>query len=339
MADAAVGIVANPASGRDIRRLTAKATVFPTIEKANMIQRVLSALGRLGAGPVLMMPDMTGIAAAVQRALGSHRADTGMPWPAVEFIDMPITETVEDTFHAVSHMVARGVKTIVVLGGDGTHRAVAARCGEVPLATLSSGTNNAFPDLREATVAGFAAALVASGRVPDFEATRRNKRLVVRRGEQTEIALVDVCITRHQHVASRAVWQADAMTELFVAFAEPDSIGLSSIAGLLNPVGRDDCCGLHVSFAEGDGAAATPLLAPIAPGLICAVNVAGFRPLEPGVAVPIHGRRGTVALDGEREIEFGPADTIQVSLDLDGPRTIDVARTMRLAAQRGLLHV
>ena len=36
-----IGIVANPASGRDIRRLTSKALVFPTVEKINMIERLL----------------------------------------------------------------------------------------------------------------------------------------------------------------------------------------------------------------------------------------------------------------------------------------------------------
>ena len=43
------------------------------------------------------------------------------------------------------------------LGGDGTHRAVALASGDIPLATLSTGTNNAFPALGEATVVGLAA--------------------------------------------------------------------------------------------------------------------------------------------------------------------------------------
>ena len=53
-------------------------------------------------------------------------------------------------------MVERDVAAIVVLGGDGTHRVVAAHCGDIPLLALSTGTNNAFPELREATVAGLA---------------------------------------------------------------------------------------------------------------------------------------------------------------------------------------
>ena len=63
-----VGIVANPASGRDIRRLVSQASVFPTAEKSNMVQRMLGALGALGVDRVLMMPEVTGICAAVDRA-------------------------------------------------------------------------------------------------------------------------------------------------------------------------------------------------------------------------------------------------------------------------------
>ena len=40
LGDAIVGVVANPLSGRDIRRLVTQASVFPTAEKANMIQRI-----------------------------------------------------------------------------------------------------------------------------------------------------------------------------------------------------------------------------------------------------------------------------------------------------------
>lgn len=334
-----VGIIANPASGRDIRRLTAKASVFPTVEKANMIQRVLGALGATGIARVLMMPDMTGIAASVQRALVAHRAETHIRWPEVEFIDMDISESVDDSFNAVDLMCRRGVAAIVVLGGDGTHRAVAMRCGQTPMATLSTGTNNAFPDLREATTAGFAAGLVASGRVEARDATRANKRLLVEAPGRHELALVDVCVTRHLHVASRALWEADSLDELFVAFAEADSVGLSSIAGLLQPVPRSAPHGLHVRFANAGQPDARRITAPIAPGLLARIRVAGFAQIPAGKTLGVSSGSGTVALDGEREIEFGPQDRISVRLDLEGPRTIDVALTMGVAAQRGLLDI
>ena len=38
-----VGIIANPASGRDVRRLTANAGLFSSTDKVSVIQRLLAA--------------------------------------------------------------------------------------------------------------------------------------------------------------------------------------------------------------------------------------------------------------------------------------------------------
>ena len=65
MGDAIVGVVANPLSGRDIRRLVTQASVFPTAEKANMIQRMLTAFGAVGVHRALLSTDLGGISAAV----------------------------------------------------------------------------------------------------------------------------------------------------------------------------------------------------------------------------------------------------------------------------------
>jgi hypothetical protein len=53
--------------------------------------------------------------------------------------------------------------------------------------------------------------------------------------------------------------------------------------------------------------------------------------------VPVKPGSGSIALDGEREIERGPEDRVEVSLASEGPLTIDVGEVMRLAARRGLL--
>ena len=137
---------------------------------------------------------------------------------------------------------------IVVLGGDGTARAAAAPSGDVPLLPLSTGTNNAFPEMWEATVAGTAAGLLATGRVSAGEVTHRCKALHVRAGEAHEIALVDVCVTTVAHVAAKALWQPATLRELYCTFAEPHAIGLSSIAGLLHPVARTDSHGVAVRW-------------------------------------------------------------------------------------------
>ena len=76
-----VGIVANPASGRDIRRLVAQASVYPMAEKCNMILRLLSGLRGAGVERVVMVPDVAGVAARVRRAIASQRSPDA--WPEV----------------------------------------------------------------------------------------------------------------------------------------------------------------------------------------------------------------------------------------------------------------
>jgi hypothetical protein len=248
---------------------------------------------------------------------------------------------VRDTHAAVAAMRAAGATLIAVLGGDGTHRAVAKHCGDVPLLTLSTGTNNVFPDLREATVAGIAGALVATGALPAGVGLRRNKLLRVRcrgpRGEFEDIALVDACVSHAANIGSRALWRAADLRELYVAFAEEDAIGLSSLVGHWAPVRRDDPRGYALRFAAGDVAAAFPAVsAPIAPGLIASVMVRESFELLPGKTYPLTAGAGTLALDGEREIECAPDERFSIELDLDGPTTVDVVATLRFAARQRL---
>ncbi len=342
MASVLAGIVANPASGRDIRRLTAHASVFPTAEKAQMVQRLLGAFGRFGIGGVLVMPDTTGISSLLMRALATHHDERDGRWPEVRFVDMPLADSVRDTHAAVQAMCAAGVSLIAVLGGDGTHRAVAKHSGEVPLLTLSTGTNNVFPDLREATVAGVAGALVATGAVPRAKGVRRNKLLRVLgtgpRGTWTDSALVDVCVSGAANIGARALWRAADLRELYVTFAEEDAIGLSSLVAQWTPISRDEPRGYALRFAADDaaGLGCPRVAAPIAPGLIADALVGGGFEIAPGRSYAVAAANGTIALDGEREIECAPDERYTLELDLHGPLTVDVVSALRYAAAQRL---
>ena len=186
---------------------------------------------------------------------------------------------------AVRRMVTAGARVIVCLGGDGTARAAASAAGDVPLLALSTGTNNVFPAVREATIAGLAAGLVATGVVPAEGATTRAKLLEVRVGDRTETALVDIAVSTERHVGARAVWDPATVTQLFCAFAEPDAIGLSSVLGQLHPVARHEPHGVTARLAAD---APRQVLAPIAPGLVVPVGVREIEPMHPG---SVHRRR------------------------------------------------
>ncbi len=330
-----MGIVANPMSGRDIRRLVAQASVFPNAEKTNMVVRLIAAAGAIGVETVLMSTDGMGVAGGVVRARDRRRMG-GPRWPSIEFMELDaITGTAADTRLLVAAMRARGAGVIVLLGGDGTVRAASAASGDVALLPLSTGTNNAFPEMWEATVAGTAAGLLATGRV-DGDATYRAKVLRVATGSVAEIALVDVCVSTVAHVGSKALWQPDTLREVYCAFAEPHAIGLSSIAGLLHPTGRTDRDGVAVRLAPAAHAPRT-VLAPIAPGVVVPIGICDAGPLRAGEPRVVAVERGTVAVDGEREVELSAATPVTVTLAHDGPRVLDVRRVLAAAARERLL--
>ena len=66
-----VGIIANPASGKDIRRLVAHGSTFDNNEKINIVRRVLLGLDAAGVSEVAYLPDTYGI---VERAAGGATA-------------------------------------------------------------------------------------------------------------------------------------------------------------------------------------------------------------------------------------------------------------------------
>jgi predicted polyphosphate/ATP-dependent NAD kinase len=336
-----VGVIANPVSARDIRRVVANASNLQIAERVSIVLRLLSTLKSLGVGRVLVMPDKAGQRALLQRHLQRQRPDVAA-FPTVEFLDMEVRSTVEDTFEAARRMRAAGVRALLVLGGDGTHRAVVRECADVPIAGLSTGTNNAFPELREPTLAAMAVALYATGRIPAADALAWNKLLEVSIGEgrRRDVALVDAVISTERCVGARAVWKTDSLTAAYLTFADPTAIGLSAIGGLLLPVGRREPRGLAVRLAgDGDGAAKQlDLLAPIAPGMLLDVGIAHWQAMAPDEPLEVEHDGGIVALDGERELPFDSGERVQLTLRVDAFPTVDVGRCLHYAAQQGLLH-
>jgi predicted polyphosphate/ATP-dependent NAD kinase len=328
---AVVGIVANPASAHDIRRLVADGALVTAHDKVNMVRRMLAGLHSVGVGRALSMTDAGGISAVLADLANGPAAKA---WPALDFVEQALTHSAADTTTAVEAMVAAGVGAIVVVGGDGTHGVVADACGDVPIASISTGTNNAFPRDAEPTVVGIAAGLVATGVLDANDVARRTKTLTVRAGRRRRRALVDVAITAHDSVASGAVWDPSMLHELFLCFAEPHRIGLSSIGAHVRTVRREDPFGLHLRLGRP---ATMAVRVPLGPGLMRDVALIEISQITPDITTAVTTRRGVVAVDGERAFRFGEHDTVTVTLSTDGPRAIDVEAAMAHAAARGLL--
>ncbi|MEX0761981.1 MAG: NAD(+)/NADH kinase [Dehalococcoidia bacterium] len=321
-----VGIIANPAAGKDIRRLVAHGRVVSNQEKANTLRRVFAGLVAAGVERILVMPDMSGLARpAVNDCEGQA---------VVEYVDMHASEMQNDSTRAARAMNEAGTGCIVTLGGDGTNRVVAKGCGETPIVPISTGTNNVFPQMAEGTLAGLAAGAVATGLVTREQACRRSKRLDIHVDDEVaDIALVDAAVSRQMFVGARAIWEPESLDAMFLTRAEPASIGLSSIGARVRRVEIDEPIGLYIRLSGEPGSNACTVQAPVAPGMVSNVKIAEWAVMEPGQRLPVTLRPGTVALDGEREVELLPGRKVEVSLSMDGPWVVDVDRTHVLMAE------
>jgi hypothetical protein len=186
----------------------------------------------------------------------------------------------------------------------------------------------------EGTIAGLAAGLVALNRVPLEECTFLSTKLeVLLNGRAVDLALVDAAVYDDLFVASRAVWDLDKIRQIFLNRAEPDSIGLSSIGGLLHPVAAEEPRCLYLELG-GNGRSVT---AAVAPGMIKQVHIKNQKILGLGEEVEVDLAPSILALDGEREVEVKRAERAAIRLSRDGPIVVNVKRTMTAAMKRGIL--
>ena len=343
-----IGIIANPVSARDIRRVMSHAAGLPLAERANMVLRIVQALAACGVDEVWLMPDTEGLRTHLARLLPAAAAESAYPLPELVWVAMPVRACTQDSTRAAEIMHAAGVRAIIVLGGDGTHRAVVKGCGRTPIAGISTGTNNAFPPMREATVTAFATGLYAAGKIPAATALAANKCLHIRRlnaaGDlvQQDIALIDAAILNERILGAKAIGDADTLRTIIVTQASVEAVGLSAIAAMLQPVPRHAEGGLLVELLPLEGAhaprtdAACRLQAVMAPGTVASVNIAAYRRLFSDGLYTLSGQNGLIALDGEREIAFHTSDSIEISLQEHAFYTVNVAAALQYAAEHHL---
>jgi predicted polyphosphate/ATP-dependent NAD kinase len=319
-----VGIIANPVSGKDIRRLVAHGSVFDNQEKVRMVRRLLTGLDQTGVRRVVYMPDHYAI---VNRAVSGCKTDI-----ETAALPMRMENSHADSTLAAQWMDADGAACVIVLGGDGTCRAVAKGTRRLPLMPISTGTNNVFPRMLEATIAGLAAGLIAEGRVPVDRCTFRSCCLeILMEGVVADVALVDVAVCHDYFIASRAIWDLQKVSQLFLSRCRPDNIGLSAIGGQIRTVEPDRAAGLHLCLGSGG----RKITAAVAPGLFRTVRVQSEKMMAVGETFPLPASACVLALDGEREIELPGEGRRSVRLSDAGPIVVDVEKTMKWAQRTG----
>jgi len=318
-----VGVITNPRSGKDIRRLVANAAVTSDASRIADLRRLLVGAHEGGADRLLLACDHHGL---VERAM------SGLDL-AIDLVDVQATGSGEDTARAAQVMKEQDATVVVVYGGDGTHRQVARGWRDAPIVAMASGTNNAYPQLLEATVAGAAAGLVASGSAPlsDVVAYQSLVIDIDVEGVPSDIALVDVAILRDDKGGNPSVWSLDGIEQIFTAVAEPWSIGLSSLAGMVAPTSRTDDRGVLLDL---DPNALRRVRAPIAPGHYVTAGLHSVSVVDAEQSVAVRGP-AVFVVDGERAGALHAGEWASMTIRRNGPRVIDIRRTFSLAVRHG----
>ncbi len=317
-----IGLLANPASGKDVRRLVARASVFDNQEKCAIVRRVIVGALAAGAQEFVYHNDAHGISHQALQEFGSDISST--------VVDSTQMGSALDTISAARAMREHNCDVVITLGGDGTNRAFCLGWQDAPLLPISTGTNNVFPDLYEATVAGAAAGLIASGQAGADMMVQQKCINVNIEDERDDLALIDALLTNERFVGARALLKPKQFRSALLTRADPAAVGITAIGGLLHPIDSRMDAGLWMEFGPGG----QTIRAPIAPGLYHDVAVSAYQPLKLQQTVKCVGP-GTLAFDGERERTLKPGQQAQLTISKAGPKVVDVTRTLHRAAEIG----
>lgn len=317
--NACIGLVANPASGKDVRRVTARASVFDNQEKTAMVRRCLVGIRAMSDAAIRYLPDAHHV---VRRAV----EETGI---VAEPLAMPLHSSAKDTERAA--LALRGAAVVLVLGGDGTNRAFAKGWLDAPLIPLSTGTNNAFPALIEATTAGAAAGLLAEESAGELGEVATQAKVIHAEieGEADDLALIDAVHTGERFVGARALDAPARFLAAMLTQANPAGVGTTSIGGFARPLAPSEDAALALRFRADSP---RQVLAAVAPGRFERVGIESAEALALDEPMRVAGP-GVLAFDGERERPLRPGQSATLRVRRDGPWVVDVEKVLARAAR------
>lgn len=320
-----IGILVNPRSGGDLRRAVAAAGRSSITDKVSVVRRLVLGAVAAGCRDIVVNYDPHQIV----RKATENIADVNLTWVTP---DLLFTE--EDSTRAAIAMREAGCAAVAVLGGDGTNRAVAKGWPDIPVIAVSTGTNNAFPEFIEPTVAGTSLALISQGVVslPEVSQTAKLLHLTIdddagKHFDEPDIALIDAVAVADRYVGSMELFEPDTMRMAVLTRADPAAIGFSALGGLLSPVSASDDAALLIRFAPVTGHDGVVVRAPMAPGHYDNVGIAEVRRLALGESVEARGPF-LLAFDGERKRRVSETQTARFEVRRDGPTVIDPQAVM-----------
>lgn len=330
-----IGIIANPASGKDIRRMISYAVSIDNTDKVKIVQQIILSASSMGVEKIYFMPEYYGIFQTALKNISYTHQD------AVSHIEAIPTHSViignqDDTITATKIMVEEQVSCIVTLGGDGTNRVIAKNCADIPLIPISTGTNNVFPKSIQGTAAGTAAGIFSVANLIDQEKfTQQTKRIEIwNEDELLDIALIDAVVIDDVKTASRAMWGTEDFEQVFLTSSKLGNIGISSMGAALKEISETEDKGLYVQM---DDEAHQYIHFPIAPGLFSTVSYSHWQLTSMDEFIPIKAVPSVIALDGEKDFYVRPGMDLKIKITQKGPKTVHIDNVLKEGSTRGLL--
>lgn len=342
-----VGIIINPRAGKDLRRLVGGSPAANDASVSDLSRMIIGArengaerivvpvpavgpVGETGASTGFTEPGHPGLpsAGAIERAVAG--------FDNVELLAVESPRVSETSAYAAAALREAGVDVVLVTGGDGTHRDVARGWPDAPIVARAAGTNNAFGQPIEATMAGAAAGLVASSMhmLDELVAYRALTIDIDIEGVPTDLALVSVAILRDDPLGSGSIWQVDRIDQVFAAVAEPWSVGLSALAAVVAPTSRSEDGGV---LLELSGDESRRIRAATAPGWFVDAGLRSVSTVELEQPVAVRGP-GVFIVDGERGPALNRDEWGSMTMRRNGPRVIDVRRTFSIAVRQSRFY-
>ena len=321
-----LGIIVNPMSGRDVRRVTAKASTSAHHDKQQLVTRL--ALGALenGVDKIYLGNEPFRINERAAEGIGNKNK--------VEVLSYPLSHTAADTERLTDLMWSKGCRVFIVLGGDGTNRIVAKSKPDAVILPLSTGTNNVFPFHVEASVAGAAAGLIASQTLHYKDHCERCKQIKVSvDGIYKDLALIDAVLLENDHIGSLLPFKPEKLSQIFLTRSEPASVGISPIGGYVLPCNADDAFGVML---DCKGKTLHRLRVPLSPGLYGDISLSSVNKMPMGQSYRCR-TPGILAFDGDRSLALNEGDDIAITIQRDGPWVINPQLILEIAAQHGFL--
>ena len=314
-----VGIIVNPNSGKDIRRLVSNAFVVPQQYKSNELLKVYEGLMNEGVRKVFIMPDFSDVSRRARETY-SNKIDTVI-------LETKRLDEESTTIESAKKMDSLGLECVIIFGGDGTSRLVSNYLKNIPILAISTGTNNLFPENIDGTVAGIAVGkFVNSDNKKSF--INKTKKIDIFFGEQyMDSALVDIAVTNIPYIGARAVWSMEPVSEIFINKVKPTGIGFSSIGfRLVKNLKSEES--IYIKISKNKNNSKIKFQSPIAPGKIEEIFIDNWKLFKKSEIIKIQTNKGTLALDGERRLEFSGKNKANIRINNNGPTCLKIGEIL-----------